>query len=964
MSILREGQSLQWEGKEVLIENLLGGGMTAEVYRAVLLSSDAKVEAALKYLRPGVSKEVEDLFFAEPENLQRVYQAWEAARDNEGLLGQLVSRFPFPAPLLLGESKSPPFILMDLIHGMPLEEFLASYRSEHNIVEWEPLVLTLGVHLGALLWVLHEYARRCYSDMKIGNFWWVGSEDAPSLVLTDWNVLNELTREWVQRDLFLATLMLYTWLTGDTLPRQRLQITVPLGTLSSFKILSRGVKQFLRRALSPTLNIRYTSAQEWTAALWEILGWWHMGDEALMEALEKEIATIRELEAKIQSQEEQGALERHLIVEQAQVYQKFGVILDIAGLRGLASDAQQDLYQEYVERLSPLGIGKQALQGLSFDLAMEQFERGASLFPEEAVAYHHWWMAADGAKHLPMGTFRKIRDKVLQAVERVNEGRWREAKSLLDEAGAAIFGDDQEAWQVFLERLEGGRREASSDMLRNGVVLLGVEAQAVLLEQESRNALQRGDYERAEKLALRARNLADLLPRDTRHIWYIQSSEVAALQDEIARRKESAAKESDLWGIVRKARENGAWEQAMDALRNAWDWLPDQREVVLKEWEETARRMWVEGELGALKTLVHRLMPLLDSPSTFKNLLPLQGALTLLNKLGAVRDKGFIGVDWTTIEDWWRNLLDYGRHLQWGLQPLLSEAKSWEENILEKGMWEEWARLIGVWESVAWEEWLKKVDHLRQMADSYIYSMLEGKLQTLEKVSTVLTDETPLLADMAEEELRALQHSLKMAGVKKRDLENRLEMVGQRIREAQALRTQKDLAVKQHYEDTWQVIEQALGIGRTQPGELSLAALIDAVGALRAMGAGEIPTEYSNITNYYQAFVAHNKQIEGDTALERLHNWFFYLWLRSTDKELWQDWLTLLKQRGGISPHAWESVYWWANRLLSHLPGSYAGAEEIRHALQEAREEALETLDFLHYLKERGVYKTEPSQQD
>lgn len=963
MSILRKGQSLQWENGEILIEELLGGGMTAEVYRATLGSSGEKVEVALKYLRPGASREVEKLFFAEPENLQRVYQAWEAARGNEGLLGQLVRRFPFPAPRLLGESKSPPFILMDIIHGMPLDEFLASYRSEHSIVEWEPLVLTLGVHLGALLWVLHDYARRCYSDMKIGNFWWVGSEDSPALVLTDWNVLNELTNEWVQRDLFLATLMLYTWLTGDTLPRQRLQITVPLGTLPSFQILSRGVKQFLRRALSPTLKIRYASAQEWTTALWDALGWWHIGDEALMETLEQEIAAIRELEAKIQSQESQGALDRNLIVEQAQLYQKFGVILDIASLRGLASDAQQDLYQEYVERLSPLGIGKRALQGLSFDLAMEQFERGASLFPEDAVAYRHWWTAADGAKHLPMGVFRKIRDKVLQAVEKANEGRWREAKSLLDEAGVAIFDDNLEAWQMFLERLAKGERETSSDMLRNGIVLLGVEAQAVLLEQESRSALQRGDYERAENLALRARNLADLLPRDAQHIWYIQSSEVAALQDEIVHHKESAAKESELWGVVRSARENGAWERAMDALRNAWDWLPDQREVVLKEWEETARRMWVKDEVESLRTLVHRLIPLLNGSDTFKKFLPLQGTVTLLYQLGATREKGFIGVEWRTIEDWWRSALNSARQLQWGFQPLLSEAKLWEEEVLEKGMWKEWARLIGVWESVAWKEWLEEVSRLRQRADAYIYSLLEGKVQTLEKLAAVLTGEMPLLIDLAEKELLGLQSSLRMVGGKEGNLEKRLQMVSRRIHEAQALQSQKISVTKQHYEDAWRVIEQALSLGRAQPGELSLAALIDAVGALRAMGAREIPAEVSNTTAYYQAFVAHNKQIEGNTALERLHNWFFYLWLRSTDKELWQDWLTLLKQRGGVSPHAWESVYWWANRLLSHLPDSSGGSEEIRRALQEAIEEALETLDFVHYLEERGVYQTEPSQQ-
>ncbi len=961
MSILQKGQALPWQGKQIHIEAVLGAGMTAEVYRAVVASPDGgQQEAALKYLRPGVGKDVEKLFFAEPENLQRVHQAWEAAQNDDGVLGQLVREFPFPAPRLLGESKAPPFILMDLIRGTPLEEFLASYRSDHDIEDWEPLVLALGVHLGTLLWVLHDHARRCYSDMKIGNFWWAGSEEAPALVLTDWNVLNELREEWVQRDLFLATLMLYTWLTGDTLPRQRLQITVPLGTLPAFRSLSRGVQQFLRRALSPTLNIRYATAEAWATALREVLGWWRMEDDALTQALEQEIASIRQLESKIQAQESRGTPDRHLILEQAQAYQKFGSMLDIADLRGLASDEQQDVYQDYVDRLSPLGIGKRALQGLSFDLAMEQFERGASLFPAQAPAYRHWWTAADGAQHLPMEVFRQVRDKVLQAVEKANERRWREAKSLLDDAATVILGGNAEAWQMLLEDLAGGRRgRGADDLLGNGIVLLALEAQAVLLEQEAQNALQRGDYDRAENLALQARALADLLPLDDRHVWYIQRSEIAALEDEIVRRKESAARESELWGVVRNAWENSAWEQAMDALRSAWDQLPEQHEDVLKAWQETAQKMWAQGDVQALRELMNRLIPLLPETDAFKEFIPLQNALALLHQLGVAREKGLESADWETIEHWWQSLLDHGRQMQWGIQPLLQEAKAWEQATLEAGMWEAWARLMETWEAPAWEAWRAETAKLRQMANAYIRDLLEGKLQTLEKLATVLTGQTPLLANLAEKELRALASSLEMVpDLVTEDWQRRVQAVSRRIGEVKALQSRVKQAADRHDEETWRIVEQSLSLGRPLPGEQPLGALVDAVGALRAMGIADIPAEYSNTTAYYRAFVAQNKHAEGETPLERLHHWLFHLWLGSTDMELWQDWLTLLKRRGGGSPRAWENVYWWASRLARHLPEN---AEEMRRTLQQAQEEALDTLDFLRYWEERLPSANQPA---
>lgn len=962
MSILQKGQVLPWGDKQIHIEDVLGTGMTAEVYRAVVVSQDdERQEVALKYLRPGVGEDVEKLFFAEPENLQRVYQAWETAQHDEGMLGRFVRTFPFPAPRLWGESKNPPFIVMDLIQGKPLGEFLDSYRKEHEtyIERWEPLILRLGVHLGTLLWVLHDHARRCYSDMKIGNFWWVGSEESPALLLTDWNVLNELGEEWIQRDLFLATLMLYTWLTGDVLPRQRLQITVPLGTLPAFRRLSRGVRQFLRRALSPTLNIRYASAEAWTMGLWEVLSWWEMEDDALMQTLEQDFATIREIEEQIKAQEEQGAPDRDLILAQAAAYQKFGNKLDIADLRGLAPDEYLDVQRDYEERLSPLGIGQRALQGLSFDLAMEQFERGASLFPDQAVAYRHWWTVADGAKHIPMEVFRQVREKVLQAVEKVNERRWREAKSLLDEASATILGIDVDAWQMLLESLAEGKRESGiGDNTGNGIVLLALEAQAVLLEQEAQNALQRGDYDRAEKLAIQARTLADMLPVDGQHLWYIQSNEIAALEDEIVHRKESAAKESELWGVIRNALENGAWERALEALRKAWDWLPEQRDDVLMAWMEAARKMWERGDVQALRVLVSRLAPLVQGALTETSAMKtqfvtLQGVLALLHQLATLREKNLAGVDWQKVVVWWQDALQQGRQLQWGTQPLFQEAQRWEQIALENGQWEGWYYLLDAWETVDWDTWRADVARLHQRADGYIRARLEGDLRTLEKLTAVLTERTPLLVEMAEEGLRVLKTSLQMAGeAENKDLQQRLDGISQRIREVKFVQKESEEAIQQRRVEAWKVVDRALRLGRPLPGEQPLGALVDAVGALRMLGETEIPAEYPNVTKYYQSFVAQDPQVEGNTPLQRLHNRLFYLWLSSTDMEMWQNWLALLKSQGKYSLRQWENVYWWASQLARHLP---EGAEEMRRSLQQMQEEALDTLGFLQFLAERRV---------
>ena len=53
----------------------------------------------------------------------------------------------------------------------------------------EPSGLRLGIQLFGLLAVLHEEARRTYTDYKFENLWW--EPDGQRLRVTDWNVVSE-----------------------------------------------------------------------------------------------------------------------------------------------------------------------------------------------------------------------------------------------------------------------------------------------------------------------------------------------------------------------------------------------------------------------------------------------------------------------------------------------------------------------------------------------------------------------------------------------------------------------------------------------------------------------------------------------------------------------------------------------------------------------------------------------------
>ena len=63
------GEKFTWREKGYTIQKMLGSGMTANVYLAEI--SDGK-KVAIKVLKPGVSKDIHDIFIKEPENLGRV----------------------------------------------------------------------------------------------------------------------------------------------------------------------------------------------------------------------------------------------------------------------------------------------------------------------------------------------------------------------------------------------------------------------------------------------------------------------------------------------------------------------------------------------------------------------------------------------------------------------------------------------------------------------------------------------------------------------------------------------------------------------------------------------------------------------------------------------------------------------------------------------------------------------------
>jgi hypothetical protein len=279
-----ENQVIEWQGRQIHIEKLLGVGLFTDVYRARI--SNQRV--AVKVLRPQSGERAFTYFVSEMRNLRLLWDQWAVLYpDNPHRVT--------PEYYSGDQGTKPPFFLLELIDGQLLEDLLPIGQ---ELPEQE--ALELMCQFGQLLTVLHEKLNQCYADIKFGNLWRLAlfPGQRPLLKVTDWNVLSERTEAGVTRDLFFASLYLFRLATGIVLPYARGQVKRDPVRVEEFSRLTHGLKSFIRRALHPNLERRYATAQEWTIALAELVSGWAMPERELTMELADAVEQAIELRAR------------------------------------------------------------------------------------------------------------------------------------------------------------------------------------------------------------------------------------------------------------------------------------------------------------------------------------------------------------------------------------------------------------------------------------------------------------------------------------------------------------------------------------------------------------------------------------------------------------------------------------------------------------------------------------------
>jgi len=255
------------------IIDILGEGLISIIYlaRYVKDKNDVPGSVVLKVLR-------EPAYVDRLMNEARLMAQLREVEQKQGDGLQAVPDF-------IAASKEPPapYLAMEYIKGIPILEMLVD--SPQGI--GEPLVIDIAQQLLRLLHLLHTELKRTYIDFKLESLWW--EEDRGQLRVMSWDVLDELTEEGVERDIFWASLYTYKMATGG-LPELRGNLCVgPLDQLPGWHRLTAGMQQFLTQALHFSSEQRFPSAQAARVALQELQGYWQQDVDALIHAGQDEL---------------------------------------------------------------------------------------------------------------------------------------------------------------------------------------------------------------------------------------------------------------------------------------------------------------------------------------------------------------------------------------------------------------------------------------------------------------------------------------------------------------------------------------------------------------------------------------------------------------------------------------------------------------------------------------------------
>jgi serine/threonine protein kinase len=547
------GEEFHWREKNYTVKKLLGSGMTANVY---LASMGDEQEVAIKVLKPGVSKDIRDIFIKEPENLGRVKSAWQ----------EVYPQDPLIIPEFYGAEmdSETPFIVMELIQGKKLADV-----SEESLGLKEDKAYWIGLQIGKLLTLLHEKTGRCYTDIKLDNFWLVdnpGNSEKPFLKITDWSILAELSDEGVQRDLFFASLIMNHTLTGSMPEYARNQLSTSLEDAKKFNELCSRTKEFLNRALSRNIARRYQKSRDWFSEVQKLHRLWSSSGVSLLD------------EAVEAWDQMQSSLAKNLHDAAAKNYQNAKACLEIAGDKGVYSDVWKDYWQRvqrHEAEQSYLGRGKTQYLGSGFEQAVEYFLEGADLYPSQSEVLWRWAWLAKAAFSVGVDDFRPVRADAMQGLEEL------------------LAGNSNAAFNTFSRVAE--MLTAKNIQIPDGLRFLASEAQILNLVNEASDLRNIGKYDDAIELIKKAANLYGKLPNDPPIHWVDVYGDINKLLDDVEKEKRTLGESNELLRKAQESQSNKDIVAAAAEFHHAYSKAPDSRSAMLA-WKDAITTLLREGD--------------------------------------------------------------------------------------------------------------------------------------------------------------------------------------------------------------------------------------------------------------------------------------------------------------------------------------------------------------------------------